>query len=90
MLVSPAKEELQNGFCYDSFCSFMAKELLRRAQVVGGSWLSSWAFPGKRGRSVSGRGKMQIADTREPGKSIQTMECEEQKICILKMTAKWS
>ena len=50
--------------------------------MVGGSWLVAGYLQEKGGRSVSGRGKMQIADTREPGKSIQTMECEEQKICI--------
>jgi len=58
--------------------------------VVGGSWLVAGYFQEKGGRSVSGRGKMQIADTREPGKSIQTMECEGTENLYLKMTAKLS
>lgn len=40
--------------------------------------------------TVSGRGKMQTADTREQGKGIQTMECERTENLYLKMTAKLS
>ena len=49
--------------------------------------VGSWVFPGKGGK-VSGKGKMQIADTREPGKSIQTMEYEGTENLYLKRTAK--
>ena len=56
--------------------------------MVGCSWFVAGYFQEKRGRSVSGRGKMQTADIREPGKRMQSVECEGTENLYLKMTAK--
>lgn len=50
----------------------------------------NWVFPGKGGMTVSGRGKMQIADTRDQGKGVQTMEHERTENVYFKKNAKLS
>lgn len=47
MLVSPAKRGLQSEFCYDSFCSVMAKNYLEKTRWLG-LLVGSWVFPGKK------------------------------------------